>query len=413
MTRNSDQDVSKKHRLAVGDRLNSNDFPLLYNLSSAFFYQLMPRPAHTGCPEFIYLHAEKMNRDEFMDIFDWNFRWEAGHLRQHMFREEQSARGRRKKARVRCPNMVELLKKVNIPEDSNIYFLPFHTRHRYHSYASLFHRIPAKTLKYNGLPCLAKGLWPVGWFIERLDDLLPCDFDDRFAQAFSFHIWPLINSGSKTYAFSKSDPLKMLSHNLDFWLPRIFKVVENRLNQFERVEIETEDQLNKIEHARLFLPAGVEPVRPLKGGSVWEGEEDAWEATKEMVELADSDGKLRGMIDAIRSNRVEEDFSDIWSNAREDFERKLYRKRSKMKITFVELTETLPVHGPDSEFHENLLWEDFFGILDQKERRIVVCLRNGITKLGDIANEIGYANHSPISKALKKIREKATKFLND
>ncbi|MGO9120510.1 MAG: sigma-70 family RNA polymerase sigma factor [Desulfomonilaceae bacterium] len=309
--------------------------------------------------------------------------------------------------------MIDLFNRFNIPEDSNVYFLPFHKKHHYHSYSSLFHLIPHKSLKYNGLPCFKRGLWPVGWFTDPLYDLLPRDFDDRLAKAFSFHIWPLINSGSKASSFSKDDPLKILSHNLDFWLPWIFKVVENRLNQFERVEIENEDQLKKMEEARLYLPPGVEPVRPLTGGAVWQGEADAWEATTEMVEFADSRGKLRGIIDAIMSNRVEEDFSGIWSNAREDFERKLYKKRSKIKITFVELTETLPVHGPDAEFHENLLWEDFFGILDQKEKRIVVCLRNGTTRLGDIANEMGYANHSPISKALKKIREKATKFLKD
>jgi hypothetical protein len=41
-----------------------------------------------------------------------------------------------------------------------------------------------------------------------------------------------------------------------------------------------------------------------------------------------------------------------------------------------------------------------------------VCLRNGTTKLGDIAASLGYANHSPISKALALIRKKAAKFLN-
>jgi len=42
----------------------------------------------------------------------------------------------------------------------------------------------------------------------------------------------------------------------------------------------------------------------------------------------------------------------------------------------------------------------------------IVCLRNGTMKLGDIAATLGYANHSPISKALSNIRKKAAEFLN-
>ena len=137
------------------------------------------------------------------------------------------------------------------------------------------------------------------------------------------------------------------------------------------------------------------------------GEEDAREATSELVDQADHNGKLRGIIEDIRSHRVEEDFSDRWSYAREDFERQLYHKRSKTKISFVELSDTIPVHGPESEVHANLIYEDFMAFLNPKERQIVICLRSGNTKVGDVARELGYANHSPVSKALARIREKA------
>lgn len=92
---------------------------------------------------------------------------------------------------------------------------------------------------------------------------------------------------------------------------------------------------------------------------------------------------------------ADDDFSDRWSYAREDFERKLYRKRSKVKVAFVELDETIPVHGPYSEAEENLVWEDFLALLDPKERRIVVCLRSGFSNLTDVARQLGYANHPP------------------
>ena len=141
------------------------------------------------------------------------------------------------------------------------------------------------------------------------------------------------------------------------------------------------------------------------------GKEDAWSATQELIQAADAKGHLREIIDAIRSNRVEDDFSKCWSYAREDFERKLYKKRRKVKVSFVELEDTIPVHGPDSEVEENLLWEDFMGMCDVKEKRVIVVLRKGTTKIGDISKELGYANHSPVSKALARIRAKAEKML--
>lgn len=240
-------------------------------------------------------------------------------------------------------------------------------------------------------------------------------FNETTAIAFAHHIWPLLNSGSKLHAFSKDDPIVLLSHNLNYWIPFAHKVCENRLRKKSRVTLENRDyenELRDLQKWRKTMPSNVKADFPLKGGSVWWGEDDAWEATKEMIELADKNGNLRAIMDTIRSNRVEDDFSDIWSNAREDFERKLYHKRSKYKVSFIELDDAPPVHSSTSELHENLLWEDFFVILNKKERQIVVCLKNGITKVGEISNHLGYTNHSPVSKSLSKICEKAKKFLS-
>ena len=204
----------------------------------------------------------------------------------------------------------------------------------------------------------------------------------------------------------------LLAHNLNFWLPFSVAVAERRLRSFPRVEIENKEQEAKLAQLRRKLPNEIQADTPLCGGTIWRGEQEAWEATKEIVELADQRGKLRAIIDAVRSNRVADDFSPRWSYAKEDFERKLYHKRSKIRVTFVELDETIPVYAPSSELEENLLWEDFFTLLDRKEKHVVVCpLKNGITRLGDIARQLGYANHSPISKTLSRIREKAKKFL--
>jgi len=111
--------------------------------------------------------------------------------------------------------------------------------------------------------------------------------------------------------------------------------------------------------------------------------------------------------------RIEDDFSAVWSFEREDFERRLYRKRSKIKVVFVEMPDSVPVYSEDIEVHERLLWGDFLTLLDTKERRVAICLRRGVLGPVDIAKELGYANHSPVSKALARIRHKAGQFFDN
>jgi len=106
-------------------------------------------------------------------------------------------------------------------------------------------------------------------------------------------------------------------------------------------------------------------ANPRTGTDVWRGEAEAAEALEWTVEEADADGQLRGILDAVRSHRIKDDFSEHWSYAREDFERKLYRKRSKVKIRFVELTDTIPVQGPETEVEANLVFADFLALLDR------------------------------------------------
>jgi hypothetical protein len=202
-----------------------------------------------------------------------------------------------------------------------------------------------------------------------------------------------------------------LAHNLDYWIPYAYEVASEYARQLGRTSFDNNKQATKLSALRKALPDDILADRPMMGGTLWMGEAEAWDATKAIVQRADDRGRLRAIIDTIRSNRVEEDFSACWSRAREDFERKLYHKRAKVKISFIELDETIPVHGPEAEIHEHLLWQDFLAFLDTKEKTIVVLLRNGETKLKDISQKLGYANHSPVSKALRRIRDKARKFL--
>lgn len=159
--------------------------------------------------------------------------------------------------------------------------------------------------------------------------------------------------------------------------------------------------------------AGAMAGNPRDGGPVWFGEDEAHDALVETVEAADRTGRLRGILDAVRSHRIEDDFSSHWSYSREDFERKLHGKRRKVKVTFVELTDTTPVQGPESEVLGNLVANDFLALLDARNRQIVVLLNSGVTKKTEIADILGYANHSAVSKRLAQIRWAAEAYFDE
>jgi hypothetical protein len=59
---------------------------------------------------------------------------------------------------------------------------------------------------------------------------------------------------------------------------------------------------------------------------------------------------------------------------------------------------------------DRLVFSDFLALLDERDRQVVVLLRSGVTKLTEVADILGYRNHSPISKRLNRIRAQAARF---
>jgi hypothetical protein len=334
----------------------------------------------------------------FGQLAQWNMLWEARHLRQRIFRVRDLPRS---------------LRWLRRHPESDFRLVPLEGKKRFAAYGPLYHLLPLGVLRRFGLPAIKRGGWPIDCDFGRTDAVLPADWEARMSQAVAFHLWPLLCPRSSPSMFSRADSLKLLAHNLDFWMPYLDIVAQQRCAQADRCGFDEEqpDQPRKLAKARRRLAGEFDVERPLMGGPVWMGESEALAAASELVETADEHGNLRAIIETVRSHRVADDFSSQWSWEREDFERKLYRRRSKIKPVFVELNDTVPVHGPGSEAVENLLWQDFFALLDTRDRRIVVCLRSGVSKATEIARELGYANHSPVSKALARIRRKAEAFL--
>jgi hypothetical protein len=279
----------------------------------------------------------------------------------------------------------------------------------------LYQLLPLRSLRNHRLPALGRHTWPTPFFGDQDLDLAGTAraLRSRLERAFAA-LWPFLIPQSGLMAFSPNDPIRLLAFNLDFWLPYLDLIVEQRMRAFGRAKYRSRSDRDAATRFRRQLGTEYRVEAPLYHADAWRGEAEAWEVTREMVEAADFGGRLRTLIDAVRSHRIQDDFSDRWSWAKEDFERKLYSKRSRCRVTLVELGDTPPVHGPDKECDPvtNLLLDDLLALVEPKDRHVVLFLRHGVTRVSEIAAALGYANHSAVSKKLSRIREHARRLLS-
>ena len=381
---------------AEGDKIRPELYPRMWNVSTAHMYHAIIRADDPERAEYVTVPHGDLNSVEMsLAAAEWNMLWEAAQFRRRFFDEDE---------------LPHPLSDVADRGDLNVVFVP-RTRSRYYEYAPLFHLLPRATVERFGLPLLHGGQWPFLMQPGDVDRYLPADFEDRLARAWAWAVWRHLMPGSPISAFSKDDPVRLLSHHLDFWLPAVTQTMEGILRDFPVVGNGVEEGPVPLVDGSVLL--GATKANPRKGGDLWRGEGEAAEVLAATVDEADATGRLRGILDAVRSNRVEDDFSDRWSYAREDFERKLYRKRSKVKVRFVELTDTIPVQGPEAEVEGRIVYGDFLALLDERDRQIVVLLHSGETKLTDVADLLGYSNHSAVSKRLRRIRSQAERFFGE
>lgn len=394
-------------------------------ISQAFFAAFSIRSLAPARTEYLYYSTRDFERDfpptkkrrrsphYGLLINQWNLFWEAGEFRGEIYEKMGGQR--------LPPRLVPLTQDDN---RRDVILLPRFGEGRGAAWAPFFHMLPPKVIAEHGLPQLEGcGFWPWNGFgcmeggtgrASKSDyQDMTSDFDRKLARAFASYIWPLLSPASPMNAFSKSSSLVLLAHNLDHWLPYLDRVLRQRLEgRIGRIPGEAVVNPDSADYAQMLTGLPAQVLMPHYGGDLWAGEADAWSAAREMVEEADHGGGLRAIVDAFRSHRVVDDFSDRWSKAKEDFERKLYSKRSKIKVSFVELDDKIPVVSGASELTDNLLWDDVMSILDPKEREVVILLRSGETRLADVAESLGYSGHSAISKKLAKVRAKVARYLS-
>ena len=123
------------------------------------------------------------------------------------------------------------------------------------------------------------------------------------------------------------------------------------------------------------------------------------------------------MLEAVREMPCDEDFEPWDTNARKDFLRKWYHTRSK-KVQTVSLEELMESGEDDSIFYlpdpsQNVedyvitkdFVERFLTTLPERDRQIVQLRQDGYTYV-EIADALGYGNHSGVIKRIEAVKKK-------
>ncbi len=121
--------------------------------------------------------------------------------------------------------------------------------------------------------------------------------------------------------------------------------------------------------------------------------------------------QVREIVDEYRSF---EDYDARYSNIKIDFHRRYYHTRSKVKMLELDdedraLVHEAKRHNPFREVEYRIWLEKFLTLLSENDAKIVKLLEMGYTQV-EIAERLGYANHSGVSKRIKHIRTQMTKY---
>jgi len=131
------------------------------------------------------------------------------------------------------------------------------------------------------------------------------------------------------------------------------------------------------------------------------------------------DLKMRKVHEIVSTHRSHDDYSSRPSHAKMDFHRHYYHTRAKTKVEpiisgYDEDGEEEIVYAPytPNEFAEvefRIWFDGFLEQLSEKDQQIIKLLEQGYTQ-EEIAEMLGYANHSGVTKRIMYIRKALTDF---
>lgn len=274
----------------------------------------------------------------------------------------------------------------SIPQDSNLNYLPF------------MYFLPQDVIaKYPTLRSLPRCLGEVSRSETLIDIVYSDQFLNEIADATSALAFPHFGFGGWKEHYTGYCPVWQLSYALPLWTKLLEEETGWGIQQL--LQIPSTDVIPFFELE--FITKVMERI--VKRGI----EQENWQP----------------ILDAVKEMPCDEDFERWKTKVRIDFIRKWYHTRSK-RVKTISLDECLEddeehgvlyVEDKSAYFEDNVIAEDFCqrfkARLSDKDLMILKLRVMGFT-YKDIAERLGYKNHSGVIKRITAITKEFTKYEN-
>lgn len=231
-------------------------------------------------------------------------------------------------------------------------------------------------------------------------DIVETDlFFERVSNVYSYMVWNYLNRGANSLHYSNTDPGWILAYKIDIWVPPLIQ---------HKVIPDVHELTKYAETPEVVGYTSMEIFERLI----------AWS-----VEQAMQQYDIPKIIELIKEYPCAEDFSVFDSHAKTDFIRRWYHTRTKhLQISLEEFQESYAKNNNgkewdtvdesidlEKELTEKSAVESFLETLSEKDKAILNMRMDGYT-LEEIADELGYANHSGVLKRIRKIGQAYEKY---
>lgn len=266
--------------------------------------------------------------------------------------------------------------------------------YRHCEYIPAYFLIPQELLQTSSAVIKNLPRTPVSYFYDKnVIEIVESDlFFERITSIYAYMVWIYLERGKSMDSYSHNDIAWRLAHWPSLWITPLV-------------------QAKLIMHIDEFLKLADKPVR--LGYITLDHFETliGWSVEQVMLQY-----NLREIIEVTKQIPCFEDFSVFDSHAKTDFIRRWYHTRTKHpQISLEEFQENYAKNNNgkewdtvdesidlEKELTEKAIVESFLETLSEKDKAILKMRMDGYT-LEEIADELGYANHSGVLKRIRKI----------
>ena len=208
-------------------------------------------------------------------------------------------------------------------------------------------------------------------------------------------VWPYLNVSPKMEVYSSFDPAWIVAYSLSIWV----KGFIDYDGMWDGRELKS--QIDSFLHFRY-------PYIPM---------EESQKRLSYIVPQVMKQYNIDKVIEVIKENRCFEDFVDNWeSNQKIDFTRKWYHTRTKHPTVSLDAEieqyakyndgreldfEDVSANAEEQVISEVMI-KQFMDSLSEKDRKILNMSMEGYSQK-EIAEQLGYKNHSGVQKRITKI----------